>query len=229
MATVLILTVASTSDGLCIAGMTAEPHPVTGLRWVRLVRTRGAVRMEDLTTADNQTIRPFDVVEFNLIRPRPVPPQTEDWIADLDQDRPRILRRLEGERRSRFLRARLDSAPREVLDRQRRSLCLIKPALITGSFRRDPGSAYLDARLAFRLDGRAYRGTFAKGGLAVSDLEWLALGASWLPEGGGWIEFDTGDLEARRGIGEICLVVGLVRSHQRRFEPAILGVHTLCP
>jgi hypothetical protein len=85
----------------------------------------------------------------------------------------------------------------------------------------------MDARLAFELEDRTYRGSFAKGGFVTADLEWLALGASWLPEDGGWTEFDEGMLEAREGIEEIHLVVSLSRSHRRRFEPVIVGVHTV--
>jgi hypothetical protein len=227
MGTVLILSVARTSDGLCLAGMTTEPHPASSLRWVRPMPESGSLRIEDLTTAGGETIRPFDVVELNLLKPRPRPPHTEDWIADFERDRPRIVRRLEGERRSDFLHKYRDAVPRQILESQQRSLCLIEASCVTGSFRQDPGSAHLDARLSFRLGGRAYRGSYTKGGLAVTDLEWLALATGWLPEGGGWAELDEGLLEARLGIKEIFLVIGLSHSSLHRFEPVILGVHTI--
>ena len=227
MAAVLILAVAKTLDGVFVAGMTTDSDPVTGLCWVRPAREHGRVCMDDLTTCDDQVLRPFDVVEFNLLQPRPIPPRTEDWLADFERDRPHIIRRLQGERRSRFLHRYRDTAPRQVLASQQRSLCLIKPRSVIGSFRQEPGSAHLDARLALKLEGRTYRGSFTKGGFATTDLKWLGLGKSWLPEGGGWIEFDAGILEARYGIEEIYLVIGLSRSHQRRFEPVIVGVHTV--
>ena len=223
----LILAAARADDGLVVAGMTTEPDPVTGLRWVRLAREHGLVQMEDLITPDGQTVRPFDVVELNLIRARPIPPRTEDWITDFDQQRPRIIRRLQGERRMRFLRKHCDTAPRQVLEGQQRSLCLIRARSVTGSFRQEPGSARLNARLTFKVGGRRYRGSFPRGGLATLDPRWLALGSSWLPEGGGWTEFDTGILKARYSIEEIYLVGGLSRRHQRRFEPLIVGVHTV--
>lgn len=227
METVLILAVSKTFDGACMGGMTTESDPVTGLCWVRPTRKDGRLFMDDLTTPNNEILRPFDVVEINLLRPRPTPPHTEDWIADFVRDRPRVIRRLEGESRSRFLHKYCDTAPRQVLVGQQRSLCLVKPGSVTGSFRQDPGSAHLDARMAFTLGGRTYRGPFAKGGLATTDLRWLALGQGWLPECGGWTEFDAGILEARYGIEEIYLVIGLSRSHQRRFKPVIVGVHTV--
>ena len=226
-AAVLILAVAKAGNGLFVAGMTTEPDLVTGLCWVRPTREHGRVCMDDLTTPDDQVLRPFDVVEFNLLRPRPKSPHTEDWIADFERDRPSIVRRLEGEKRSRFLHKYRDTAPRQVLEGQQRSLCMVKPSSVTGSFRQSPGSAHLDARLAFRLGGQTYRGSFTKGGFAATDLKWLALGDSWLPEGGGWAEFDAGILEARYGIEQIYLVIGLSRSGQSRFEPVIVGVHTV--
>jgi hypothetical protein len=53
------------------------------------------------------------------------------------------------------------------------------------------------------------------------------MGNRWLPEGGGWIEFDGSMLEARLGIEEIYLVVSLRYTEQRRFEPVIIGVHSV--
>ena len=225
--TTLILATARSDDGLLVAGMTTEPDPVTGLRWVRLVREHGRVRMEDLLTPDGQSVHPFDVVEFNLLRARPIPPRDEDWIADIERERPRIVRRLQGERRTRFLRKHCDTAPHQVLLAQQRSLCLIKPDSVTGSFRQKPDSAYLDARLAFKLGGRTYGGSFTKGGFAIVDPVWLAWGRRWLPEEGGWVEFDEAMLAAWHGILEIYLVVSLSRHDQRRFEPVIAGVHTV--
>jgi hypothetical protein len=183
--------------------------------------------MRDLITDGGDTIRPFDVVEFSLLRPRPLALHFEDRIADFECDRPRIVRRLQGEHRTRFLRKYCDKKPRQILEGQQRSLCLIKAGSVKGSFRQYPDSASLDARLSFKVEGRVYRGSFTKGGLAVTDPQWLALAEKWLPEGGGWAEFDEGMLEARLGIKEIFLVVGLGRTDQRRFEPVIAGVHTI--
>ena len=225
--TTLILATARADDGLCVAGMTTEPNPVTGLRWVRLVRERGHLRMKDLITPDGRTLRPFDVVELNLLQRRPIPPRTEDWVADFERVPPRLLRQLESERRARFLRQHCDGAPRQVLVGQQRSLCLIRARSIKGSFRQEPGSAHLRARLSFKVGPRTYGGSLPQGGFATTDPGWLALGRSWLPEGGGWIEFDSGILRARHGIQEIYLVVALSRCEQRRFEPVIAGVHTV--
>ena len=222
----LILAVTKMLGGVCIAGMTTEPDPVTGLSWVRPVREFGHVLLGDITTPDQVVLRPFDVVRCNLIRPHPDPPHTEDWIADFVHQRPRVARRLEGERRAGFLEKQQDSAPLQVLQGKQRSLCLIKPSWVEGCFHLDPPSGDFDARLAFGLDGRTYGGAHAKGGLSVTDLKWRALGRAWVAPAGGRREFGTSDLEAEFGIGQIYLVVGLTRSFQGSFWPIIVGVHT---
>ena len=227
MTTVLILAVAKALSGLSVAGMTAHHEKVTGLRWVRLIRERASIQMADLATHEGRILRPFNVVDLKLLQHHPTPPLIEDWITDFESERPHILRRLEGERRWRFLQGHCDPNPRHVLDSQQRSLCLIKADSVTGSFRRRPDSAAIDARLRFETAGRTYRGSYVKGGLAVTDLQWLALGSRWLPEDGGWTEFDEDMLLARYGIKEIYLVVGLSRSDQFRFEPVVIGVHTV--
>jgi hypothetical protein len=224
---VLILAVTKMLGGVCIAGMTTEPDPISGLRWVRPVREHGHVLLGDITTPDGAVLYPFDVVELNLLRPRPAPPHTEDWIADFVHHRPRITRRLEGERRAGFLHKYLDSDPNHVLESQERSLCLIKPDWVRGSFRLDPYSGKFDARLAFGLGPRRYLGSYSKGGISVTDLKWRALGRDWLPEDGGWTEFEAEDLQARFGIEEIYLAVGLTRSYKGDYWRVIVGVHTL--
>jgi len=223
---ILILAVTHMQAGVCLAGMTQEPDPVTGLRWVRPVREYGHVLPGDITTPEGAVLRPFDVVEFSLIRPRPDPPHIEDWITDFRQ-RPRVARRLEGERRVKFLDRHLDRAPEDVLHRQERSLCLLKPDWVKGAFRLDDYTASFDARLSFGLGLRQYQGSVPKGGLAVTDLRWRALGRSWVPAEGGWVDFDQGDLEARFGIQEIYLAVGLTRSHEGSYWPIIIGIHTV--
>jgi hypothetical protein len=213
--------------GVCIAGMTTEPDPVTALRWVRPIRKGGHVLLGDITTPGGAVLRPFDVAELQLLHPCPTPSHTEYWITDLVSHRPRLVRRLEGARRKQFLRKHQDTSPQEVLEKQQRSLCLIKSDWVKGTFRLDSYSGKFDARMAFGLGGRAYRGSVAKGGVSVTDLKWRALGRAWLPEDGGWTDFEDGDLEARFGIRDIYLVAGLTRSYQGGFWIIIVGVHTV--
>ena len=223
---VLLLAVTKMLGGFCIAGMTTEPDPVTGLRWVRPVPEYGHVLLGDITAAAGQVLRPFDVVEFHLVRPKPDPPHAEDWIVDFVHNRPHVARRLEGERRSRFLATYLDREPGQVLRLHERSLCLVKPDWVKGTFRLDPYSGRFDANLGFGLKGRRYTGSHAKGGLPVTDLKWRALGRAWLPADGGWVDFDEGDLEARFGIEMVYLALGLTRSFKGEFWPIVVGIHT---
>jgi hypothetical protein len=222
----LMLAVTRMLGGVCIAGMTTEPDPVSRLRWVRPVRERGHVLVGDITTTEGVMLRPFDVVELNLLQARPLPPHSEDWIADFVQHRPRIVRRLEGDRRSSFLHSYLDTDPQQVLDCHERSLCLLSPDWIQGCFRLDAYSGKFEARLGFGLGGRRY-GSYTKGGLRVTDLKWRALGRTWLPEAGGWTEFDAGDLEARLGVTEVFLAIGLTRSFKGECWAIVIGVHTV--
>lgn len=224
---ILILAVTKMLGGVCLAGMTTEPDPVTGLRWVRPVCEGRHVLLGDITTPEGDVLRPFDVATINLLSSRPQPPHTEDWIVDFVYQPPRVARRLEGERRTGFLQKYLDRDPGQVLELQERSLCLLKPDRVQGSFRLDAYSGQFDARLAFSLDGHTYQGSYAKGGLSVTDLKWRALGRAWLPETGGWIEFDTDDLEARIGIQEVYLAAGLTRSFRGDCWPIVIGVHTV--
>ena len=222
-----MLAVTRMHGGLCIAGMTKEPDRVTGLKWIRPIRDLKHVQLGDITTAEGAVLRPFDVVQFDLIRHRPNPPHVEDWIAEFVRPRPRVLRRLEGERRTRFLRKYLDTAPLQVVEGQLRSLCLIKPDSIKGNFRLDGFSGKFDARMAFRHGGRRFWGSHAQGGIPVTDLKWRALGRAWLPEEGGWTEFEDGDLEARYGIQEVFLAIGLTRNFEGKCWPIVIGVHTV--
>jgi hypothetical protein len=224
---ILVLAVHQMLGGVGIAGMTTEKDPVTHLKWVRPVREHGHVLLGDITTAEGRVLQPFDVVPLSFLRPRPVPPHAEDWITDFVQHRPRVVRRLEGQRRADFLHKYQDTAPRDVLDCQQRSLCLVKPDWVKGNFRLDSYSGKFEARLAFGLDGCTFRGSFAQGGLSVTDLKWRALGRAWLPKDGGWTEFDAGDLETRLGIQEIYLALGLTRSYKGDCWLIVIGVHTL--
>ena len=224
---VLMLAVTRMRGGVCIAGVTTEPDPASQLRWVRPIREHGHVLLGDITAPQGAVLRPFDVVKLNLLRHSPSPPHNEDWITDFARSRPQIIRRLEGERRTAFLRDYLDLDPCQILDLQERSLCLIKPGQVQGCFRLDAYSGKLEARLNFDLQGRHYRGSHAQGGLSVTDLKWRALGRAWLPSEGGWTEFDAGDLEARFGIQEVYLAVGLTRPYRGERWTMIIGVHTV--
>ncbi|HET89343.1 MAG TPA: hypothetical protein ENN99_01170 [Chloroflexi bacterium] len=225
---VLILAMTEMLSGVCTAGFTREPHPVTGLQWVRPVREFGPLLPGDLTDAAGRLVQCGDVVALNLLKPRPDPPHVEDWVTDFVNHRPRLLRRLEGEKRAAFFARYLDPAPEEVLVQQIRSLCLIQPEQVWVSCSLDGYSGKYEARMGFRLPGEANHPQAAsRRGLSVTDLAWRALGRTWLGEGGGRLELDHETLLERLGVEAIYLAVGLGRKWQERYWPIVVGVHTV--
>jgi hypothetical protein len=224
---VLILAVTKMLSGVCTAGMTTERAPITGLKWVRPVKDFGTLLLGDLTDQSGTVIRPFDVVELNLVKPRTDPPHVEDWVTDFVRHRPRIVRRLEGERRADFLSKYLDGNPHEVLAEYSRSLCLVKPDQVKASFSLDAYSGKYEVRLALTLGAEAYLGSMRKGGLPVTDIKWRALGRKWLGDGGGRLDYDEDELRDRLGVADLNLVLGLSRSYQGEYWLLVLGVHTV--
>ena len=224
---VLILAVTKMLSGVCTAGMTTERAPVTGLKWVRPVKDFGTLLLGDLTDRRGTVIRSFDVVELQLVKPHTDPPHVEDWVTDFVRHRPRIVRRLEGERRADFLSKYLDENPHEVLARHSRSLCLVKPDQVKASFGLDAYSGKYEARLAFSLDAEAYPGSMRKGGLPVTDVKWRALGREWLGDSGGRLNCEEGHLRDRLGVEDFYLTLGLSRSYQGEYWLLVLGVHTV--
>jgi hypothetical protein len=206
--------------------MTHEPDETTGLRWVRPVKDFGSLLLGDLTDAQGRVIQLCDVVSLHLQKPRLDPPHTEDRLTDFVHHRPRLLRRLEGDRRANFFPKYLDTAPYEVLTEQKRSLCLIQPDEVWGRFTLDPYSGKYEARLAFSLGDQAFLGSVNKGGLPVTDLKWRALGRAWLSDSSRF-DFDSHSLCEKLKTDEIFLTVGLSRTYQGRVWPLVLAVHAV--
>jgi hypothetical protein len=224
---VLILVVTKMLSGVCTAGMTTERAPVTGLKWVRPVKDFGTLLLGDLTERRGTVIRPFDVVELDLVKPCPDRPHVEDWVTDFVRHRPRIMRRLEGEKRANFLNKYLDENPHEVLAGHSRSLCLVKPDQVKASFSLDAYSGKYEARLAFTLGAEAYLGSMRKGGLPVTAVKWRALGRKWLGGSGGRLNCDQDELRDRLGVDDFYLTLGLSRSYEGQYWLLVLGVHTV--
>jgi len=222
---ILIMAVTRMLSGVCTAGFSREPDPLTGLRWVRPVKEHDSLLLGDLTTADGRVIEPGDVVELALQKPRPTPPHIEDWLADFVHHRPRLLRRLEGERRGHFLAEHVDRAPTDVLLHATRSLCLIRPDRVWASFSLDPDSGKYQARLGFAQGGLTHPQANSKRGLPVTDLKWEALGRTWLGQAGGTIELSHQDLLERANAQGVYLALGLSRSYQGECWPLVIGVH----
>jgi hypothetical protein len=225
---VLILAKTRMRSGICVAGFTRDPDPVTGLRWVRPVRDFETVLSGDMTDAAGRELCCCDVIELNLLAPRPDPPHVEDWRTDFVHPRPRWLRCLEGDRRAQFLAAHLDRAPADVLVHQTRSLCLVQPERVWVEFTLDAESGKYEARMGFTLPGVPdHPRAASRRGVSVTDLKWRALGRSWLEEGDNRLALGQSALFEQLDCRELYLVIGLSRSWQGEFWPLVVGVHTV--
>ena len=225
---ILIMAMTRMLSGVCTAGFTRQPDPVSRLRWIRPVKEHGSVLLGDLTTADGRVIQLGDVVELHVQSPRPDPPHAEDWTTDFVYHRPRLLRRLEGERRARFLAEHLDQAPEQVLGRSPiRSLCLVRPDRLWARFELDPYSRKYQARLGFTLEGVPHARANASRGTPVTDLKWRALGRTWLGRSGGELLLDEGALRGRLESRKIYLALGLSRGYQGKLWLLVVGVHVV--
>jgi hypothetical protein len=221
-------------SGICVAGLTPEPDPTTGLRWVRPVRDFDTVQPGDMCDQDGCLFGCSDVVELRLIEPRPDPPHVEDWLTDFVYHRPHRLRRLEGEKRASFFSRYLDPAPRDVLTHCTRSLCLVAPQHVWARFSLDAYSGKYQSRMGFELapadDLSEPPGVLWRtdpGGISVTDLRWQALGKAWLGERGGHLTVRESDLYARLNAQDLYLTIGLSREWKGRCWPLVVGVHTV--
>lgn len=222
---VLLLAMTRMRSGICVAGFTTEPDPITGLHWVRPVRDFDTVQCGDMCDEHGCVFDCCDVVELHLLEPRPEPPHVEDWLTDFVHHRPRRLRRLEGEKRAQFFAKYLDPAPLDVLTRCTRSLCLVKPSRAWAHFELDPYSGKYKARMRFELEHAAWH-TNPKG-ITVTDLKWRALGRKWLTDTGGALNLAPDKLKQRLDADELYLTVGLSRAWQGRCWPLVVGVHAV--
>src|SRR5262245_60863382 len=147
---ILILAVTRMRGGVCIAGMTTQPDPIAGLRWVRPVKQHSALLLGDIRYADGMLMRLGDVVAWRLGEAHPDPPHVEDVLVDPVRDPARLLRRLDDGRLARFCDEHLDRSPDDVLIHEKRSLCLVRPAMVEAWWSYDPYNGHYEARMAFR-------------------------------------------------------------------------------
>lgn len=225
---VLLLAMTKMRSGICAAGFTPDPDPVTGLRWVRPVRSFGSLLPGDMTDPSGHLLCCCDVAQLDLIAPRADPPHVEDWLTDFDHHRPRLLRRLEGQRRAQFLARYVDRAPDDVLRRHARSLCLLEPERLWCRFSLDGYSGKYSAHLGFALhEGTAAAYATPAVGIAVTDLKWRALGRLWLGGKSGSLEIDDRAMRERLEAEAIYLALGLSRSWQGQHWLLAIGVHVV--
>ncbi len=226
---VLILAMTKMLSGICTAGFTCERAPVTGLRWVRPVREFETLRPGDMTDEEEDyLIQCCDVVELDLLEPRPDPPHVEDWLTEFVQHRPRRLRRLSGQKRRDFFPQYLDQAPEDVLIKHQRSLCLVKPEEVWARFSLDTYTGKYKARMGFRLPGNVNHPRALKPrGVSVTDLKWRALGRAWLDSEGGHLHLDHETLLARLNAEAVYLTVGLSRYWHGEYWLLVHAVHVV--
>jgi len=226
---VLLLAMTRMRSGICVAGFTTDPDPLTGLRWVRPVRDFDTVQSGDMCDEHGCLFNCCDVVELHLIERRPEPPHVEDWLTDFVHHRPRLLRRLEGEKRAQFFAKYIDPAPQDVVTRCSRSLCLVKPSRAWAHFELDAYSGKYNPRMGFELaqstDPPQPAWHTAPQGVTVTDLKWRALGRKWLSDRGGTLDLKPQDLLERLGARELYLTVGLSRAWRGKCWPLVVGVH----
>jgi hypothetical protein len=225
---ILILAVTQMLSGVCTAGFSTQPDPTTHLSWVRPVKDFGSLLLGDLTDPSGRVLRSDDVVELCLQEHRPNPPHVEDWVTDFIFQRPCLLRRLEGEKRARFLAAHLDKQPEEVLgSKPTRSLCLIRPDDLWASFSLDPYSHKFEARMGFALSSVHHGRANSSKGVPVTDLKWRALGRKWLGHKHNELRFNRTALCERLQIAEVFLALGLSREFQGQAWLLVIGVHVV--
>ncbi len=222
---ILVMAVTRMLSGVCMAGYTTQPHPRSGLCWVRPVKAHDTLQLGDITDARRRVLQCFDVVELDLIRPRPQPPHCEDWIGEFVRRRPRVVRRLDGPKRDAFLAGHVDTAPEEVLVHHTRSLCLVRPNALRARFALDAPAGKLESRLAFTLPSLSLPDTSGRG-LPVTDIRWRALGRRLLGDGDERVLEEDALLDAI-GAREVYLALGLSRSFDGRIWPLVIGVHAV--
>ena len=222
---VLIMAVTEMLSGVCTAGLIYDPQAPGQTRWMRPVKEHDTLLLGDITDTEGRVIRCADVVSLELQRPRPVAPHVEDWVVDLMHHRPRVLRRLEGQRRDTFLARHLDPAPAEVVEQHRRSLCLVHPHNVWAHFRHDPYTGKYEARMGFELAGTQHPKANTPHGIPVTDLAWRAQGRQWLASAGGALQLDQAELLQRLGATDLYLVLGLSRIYQGDYWLMVIGVH----
>ncbi|HEY1016646.1 MAG TPA: hypothetical protein VGE07_28300 [Herpetosiphonaceae bacterium] len=211
----LVLAVSRVKKGVMLAGMSTEPDPMTGRKWVQITRPDGALQVGDITLEGGALMQPGNVVRITDLTAAPEPPFVERWQMGAETTSA-LLRHISPERHVKFFPDHLDKDPAAVLERQERSLCLVKPSEIHALFEME------EKRFkSYMLLELGELGSFE---MPVTDLSWRALGRRWLvEERAGEMDLDAEDIRAR--VGEAYVVVGL---HTNR-TPLVIGVHTSPP
>jgi hypothetical protein len=230
--TLVMLAVTEMKTGVCIAGVRRDAPNL----WVRPVREFGTILLGDITYPSGQgaggigprVMRPFDIVELALGKPRHEPPHVEDWTCDFAHDRPRLIGVLPVGERAALLEAAAGT-PETVWRDQARSLGTLAVSDVTATFRHDTYNGKYEARLAF--PGLPHGTASAP----CTDLKWRAWGRKLLesrrvaPDGEGvhTLTVAGAELRAALGVEDVWLALGTTRNYQGHYWPLVVGVHTL--
>lgn len=209
---VAVLAVTKMLSGMCTGGISLASG-----QWVRPVKEFGTLLLGDLTYRDHKVIRPFDIVKFGLVKPRPRPPHCEDWVCDFVRARPELAGRIED--LPGFLEKHSDpDAPGQIL-RAEKSLALFEPSQVEAVFRMDGYSGKYEARLRMPEMGDRL--------VPVTDIKLRALGKKLLGNRESLV-LRSADLRQRLGADKIFVALGLGRMYEGRHWPLVIGVH-ICP
>ena len=223
---ILVLAMTKMLSGICTAGFTCEHADTTGLCWVRPVRDFDTVLPGDMMDSTGYLIQCCDVIELPLSEPQPEPPHVEDWVVDFVHHRPKLLRRLEGDKRAEFFAHYLDQATEDILVHHTRSLALVAPVQVWASFSLDRYSDTFHARMGFTLPGDVQHPKAQSArGVSVTDLKWRALGRCWLGDKHNQIKLCSEALMERLQAQAIYLTIGLSRKWRNEYWPLVHAVH----
>jgi len=213
---VLVLGIRQAGSNYSLVGMTAEADPITGRRWVRPVKNGLPLTRDDLIYEDGLPVRLGDVIQLDLLEPKPEPPFVENVVANWDAGPPIFIRDLTEARRAAFFPAHIDPEPQAVLrGSPSRSLCLVRPDDIEAVFSYDSEIQQFETRLFPRI-GKMNK----EDGVQVYDPYWKR----WCRDQLGdeeYMHYDNAEL--RELVGEIYLTIGL----NARGGVQVLGVHTV--
>ncbi|MEN6356909.1 MAG: hypothetical protein ABFD83_07485 [Armatimonadota bacterium] len=208
----VVLAVTKMLSGMCTAGISLKTD-----KWIRPVKEFGTILAGDMTYKDRSPIRPFDIVDFSLIKHRPKPPHIEDWTCDFVHSRP-IHEGVVSDRLRLLERHSEPESPSHILKAER-SLALFEPSNLEVIFSLDSYSGKYDVRA--RVAGMGDRP------IAVTDIKWRALGKTLL-DGSDKLTLTSEEIRNRLRVERIFVAVGLSRLHEGRHWPLVVGVHT-CP
>lgn len=207
---VVVLAVTKMLSGMCTGGIALASG-----KWVRPVKDHGIVLLGDLTYADKTVMRPFDVVDLPLTKPKPAPPHIEDWLCNFVKVRPVKVGHVIGKRLPFMERySEPDGVP--ALLAGERSLLLFEPSDVEATFSMDGYSGKYDVRISTSETGERP--------LPVTDIKWRALGRMLLA-GHDHLALRTEGVRDTLATERIFVALGLSRTHEGKHWPLVVGIH----